>query len=456
MTGGVHNALRALAARMTTTIVAIGVLLLAAYLAAMVVFAKPDGRVVFGDATHHFVQLRSMVFDRDLSFQNEYIALYKLKGDEAQNDYVFTELTVTGRVRNYMPIGPALLWAPLYVLAAAAQWLLAVAGLAARPDGYGRILQMMPGVTGVIAATAAAWLSWRLARRVTDDVSAAVATLAIWLGSHAVYYSLVSPAYSHSASMFTSAIFFNVWLTTRKQRTVATFASWGALAGLCALMRWQDVVFAAIPAIEALRWRTTPGRRFQALAAAGLTWLITFTPQMIVWNALYGQPFAIPQGPSFMQWGSPFLLSVLFSVSHGLFSWAPILVPAVWGLAIWLRRDRDVALPIAVFVGLSWYVNAAVSDWWAGEAFGARRFLSLFPLFVVGMAAWLQAATGDAARLRRLALTAALFVANGLLLLQYQLFMKGLSSVAPLPHEPFDMWLARFVVPFRLLAWWLR
>jgi hypothetical protein len=355
MTGGVHNALRALAARMTTTIVAIGVLLLAAYLAAMVVFAKPDGRVVFGDATHHFVQLRSMVFDRDLSFQNEYIALYKLKGDEAQNDYVFTELTVTGRVRNYMPIGPALLWAPLYVLAAAAQWLLAVAGLAARPDGYGRILQMMPGVTGVIAATAAAWLSWRLARRVTDDVSAAVATLAIWLGSHAVYYSLVSPAYSHSASMFTSAIFFNVWLTTRKQRTVATFASWGALAGLCALMRWQDVVFAAIPAIEALRWRTTPGRRFQALAAAGLTWLITFTPQMIVWNALYGQPFAIPQGPSFMQWGSPFLLSVLFSVSHGLFSWAPILVPAVWGpgdLAPPRSRrraaDRGVRRPVVV------------------------------------------------------------------------------------------------------------
>jgi len=315
---------------------------------------------------------------------------------------------------------------------------------------------MMPGVSGVIAATLSAWISFRLARRYTDDVSAAVGTLAIWLGSHAIYYSLVSPAYSHAASMFTSALFFSAWLSGRERRSIRGFAIWGALAGLCALMRWQDAIFALIPAFDALTWRAPAGKRLQALLAAGAAWVVVFSPQMVVWNALYGQPFAIPQGPSFMQWGSPFLLSVLFSVSHGLFTWAPILVPSVWGLIAWARRERDSGVAVIAVVLVSWYVNAAVSDWWAGEAFGARRFLSLFPLFVLGMATWLHSAASDAARLRRLAVTAALFVANGLLLLQYQLFMKGLSSVAPLPHEPFDMWFARFVVPFRLLAWWLR
>ncbi len=440
---------------MTAVIVVIGAVLIAAYLAAMVVFAKPDGRVVFGDATHHFVQLRSMVFDRDVHFRNEYVRIYNLRGNDVGSEYVFTDLTPTGYVRNYMAIGPALHWAPLYLLAAAVQWLLSTIGLASPPDGYGRVLQMTPGVSGVIAATLSAWLSFRLARRYTGDVSAAVATLAIWLGSHAIYYSLVSPSYSHSASMFTSALFFSVWLSTREDRTWPRFALWGALAGLCALMRWQDAIFALIPALDALTWRAPAARRFQALVAAGGAWLIVFSPQMAVWNALYGQPFAMPQGPSFMQWGTPYLLSVLFSVSHGLFTWAPMLVPAVWGLTTWARRQRAAGLAVIVVVLVSWYVNAAVSDWWAGEAFGARRFLSLFPLFVLGMAMWLESAAHDAARLRRLALTAALFVANGLLLLQYQLFMKGLTSISPLPHEWFDMWLARFVVPFRLIAWWL-
>jgi len=81
---------------------------------------------------------------------------------------------------------------------------------------------------------------------------------------------------------------------------------------------------------------------------------------------------------------------------------------------------------------------------------------------IIGIADHVQSVMRETiARLRpagldELGLTAALVVANGLLLLQYQLFMKGLTTISPLPHEWFDMWLARFVVPFRLIAWWLR
>jgi hypothetical protein len=32
--------------------------------------------------------------------------------------------------------------------------------------------------------------------------------------------------------------------------------------------------------------------------------------------------------------------------------------------------------------------------------------------------------------------------------------MKGLTTLAPYPRGWFDMWVARFVVPFRLLASW--
>jgi hypothetical protein len=41
------------------------------------------------------------------------------------------------------------------------------------------------------------------------------------------------------------------------------------------------------------------------------------------------------------------------------------------------------------------------------------------------------------------------------LLLQYQTFMHGLRTVAPYPKGGYDLWLARFVVPFDLLRWWL-
>ena len=169
-------------------------------------------RAIVGDATHHFVQLRSLVFDRDLHFRNEYTRIYGLQGGEPGTEWVHRDFTETGHVRNYMPVGPALLWAPLYLLAAGLHAMLAFAGLIPRPDGFEWTLQLTAGVTGIAASTAGAWTSWRMAARETNQVTAAIAAVGVWIGTHALYYSLVSPAYSHAASMLTSSLFFSAWL----------------------------------------------------------------------------------------------------------------------------------------------------------------------------------------------------------------------------------------------------
>ena len=49
--------------RTATLIVAIGVLFALAYGASLVVKPKPGGRIVIGDALHHYVQLRSAVLN---------------------------------------------------------------------------------------------------------------------------------------------------------------------------------------------------------------------------------------------------------------------------------------------------------------------------------------------------------------------------------------------------------
>lgn len=436
----------------TATIVSLGGVLLVAYLAATLLFPKPSGRVIIGDATHHFVQLRSLVFDRDVSFLNEHMHIYGFADTAEERDRLLADVgTPTGLVRNYMPIGPAILWAPLYLLVVGLERVMLGPGV----DGFSRAAQLAPGVTGILAATAGTWLTWRLCRRETSDSSAIIATAAAWLGTHALYYSLVSPAYSHAASMLSSALFFGYWIRSRGELpSIATAAVWGALVGVAALMRWQDAVFAVAPLVDIVRWRTPMRTRLTAAAAMTAAALVVFSPQLLVWKALYGQAFAVPQGASFMQWSSPHLLAVLFSDNHGLFTWAPLLLVGAAGLVACLGRRADLALPVTLVVLASWYVNASVADWWAGEAFGARRFLSLFPLFAMGLATWLHAVERSPRALGwRCALLGVLTGANWLLLLQYQLFMKGLAAIAPYPAGVFDMWLARFLVPFRLLGW---
>ncbi|MBE3072117.1 MAG: hypothetical protein IMZ67_04005 [Acidobacteria bacterium] len=67
------------------------------------------------------------------------------------------------------------------------------------------------------------------------------------------------------------------------------------------------------------------------------------------------------------------------------------------------------------------------------------------------------AALVDRARAHPLAMAAlgvTLVVLNGLLLFQYQLFMHGMRVVAPYPRGAYNLLLARFVTPFKLIGWW--
>lgn len=437
---------------MTRAILAGGLICTLAYAAAILGFPKPGGRVVTGDATHQFVQLRSMVFDRDLHFQNEYVHLYGLQdGPVEGTEWIFSELTPTSHVRNYMPVGPALLWMPLYLIATAILWMWAAVTGAAPPNGFEPWLQLTGGLTGVWASTVAAMITWRWIASTEWRAAGAWAIGGLWLGSHALYYTLVSPTYSHAPSMLAGALFFSYWWSRRDTPGLSAFAISGALAGLAALMRWQDALWLALPAWQAIRWNVSWDRRVGAVIAAGAGWLMVFSPQMYVWHVLYGSALTVPQGATFMEWTSPNLVAMLFSDNHGWLSWTPIVVPAILGLIGMARRDRALVVPFVFILFSAWYVNASVADWWAGEAFGARRFLSLTPLLAVGLAAWLCASTGRPSR-PRVVVVMVLIALNGLLLFQYQVFMKGWRDIAPYPRGLVDLWLTRFVVPFRVLG----
>jgi hypothetical protein len=438
------------------TIACIGVLFAAAYALSLVILPKPDGRVLIGDALHHYVQLRSAVFDRDLHFRNEYVRMYGLEQPSSETSWIFTDLTVTGHVRNFMPVGPALLWAPAFLLVTLVAWVANLAGVPYPLDGYGRMFQAAAGLSGVAAAAAGVWLACRTCQELFSARHSVWACVVVWLSSSALYYSVISPTYSHAGSLLATSGFWYAFVRTRFSPNVSRYALLGALVGAAALMRWQDATLLAAIATD-LVWRLhdkVPIRRVfvWSVAAMGMAALV-FTPQMVVWQALYGRPLALPQGSAFMRWSEPALLEVMFSTWRGLLTWTPVVAVALVGIPLLFKRDRLPGTAVLVFFAISWYVNAAVADWWAGEAFGARRFVSCFAIFALGLAALLDRWSPA---VKTLAVTSAVMVGHTfLLLVQYQAYMKGLHEVVPYPRGAYELWLARFKAPFDLLAWWL-
>jgi hypothetical protein len=465
--------------RPVRTFLAVGLLFVLAYSAAAVVAPKSRSRIIVGDAVHYYTYLRSAVFDFDLQFRNDYVRIYGLKGGEEGTEWVY-EPTATGHARNMMAVGPSLVWAPLFLLVTGGVALARAFGSTYPLDGYGLLFQASAGISGILAATAGACMTWALCRRFFDARTAFWSTIAVWLGSNAVYYSLISPAYSHSSSMLVLSAFCYAWGTSIDRQTPRRYAAVGALAGLAALVRWQDAVFLIVPLADAVTDMVAPARqsngvvaptppgarsgdtttlqstrpRWRAavinLLACGIAALAAFLPQIWAWMVLYGRPIAIPQGSQFMQWTRPSLAATLFSDNHGLFTWTPILAACVIGIVPLWQRQRRLAIGLTAALAASWYANAAVIDWWAGEAYGARRFVSCFPIFVLGFAALIDPLKD---RLGRLVSAVSVFVIlNFLLLLQYQVFMHGWMKDVPYPRGFYGLVVARFVVPLQLIA----
>jgi hypothetical protein len=446
-------ALGAAEARPPLTLSLAGMVLAVGYTAGVFAFPATHGRIVNGDAIQYYAYLRSAVFDGDLDFLNDYRLLYGETG--ASGNVWLTTRTSTGRPPNLMSVGPAILWAPFYL---SATMILRVAGHGPL-DGTEPVLQASVGLAGIFYATLGSCLTFWACARLFPRAAAFWATVVVWLAGPAVYYSFVSPTYSHATSWFAVALFVGTWLKTREQPRLGRTVLLGALGGLVALVRWQDAVVLLLPVAEALddihRGRSGRAAAFLHLAVMGATASIVCVPQLLAWQAIYGTPVLVPQGKGFMRWSQPEILAVLFSLKHGLFSWTPALLPAVVGLPLLVKRDRLVGWSTLLVMAITVYVSASVQDWWAGAAFGSRRFVGYGVFFTLGLAALLSWPP-IAQRPRTVGwVSVALVAYNLLFLLQYQLFMRGMIDLVPYPTTAKQIFIDRLLLPAQLVWRWM-
>jgi hypothetical protein len=437
--------------RPLVTLAAVGVCCALTYLAGVLLVPSSVGRVINGDAIQYFAYLQSAVADGDLDFTNDYQRLYRDSSPE--NNVWLRRRTPAGRPANMMSVGPAILWSPFYLAARAA---MGTPGPGTRAES---VLQASVGVAGVVYAALGAWFTFFACRRLYSRHAALWATLVVWLAGPAVYYSLVSPTYSHATSMCAVAAFAWAWLATR-DRFDARQALWlGAIGGLVALVRWQDAIVLLLPACDAALavWRRA--RRVPAavgqLVLMGVAAFVVFLPQVAAWQAVYGSPLVMPQGPGFMKWTEPAILSVLFSLRHGLFSWTPAMLVAACGLPLLIRRDRQTGWLVVLVLALGVYINASVTDWWAGAAFGARRFVGAGVFLALGLAAVMDARPAAARPLSAAWLSVAAISYNLLFVLQYQLFMRGMRDLVPYPTTLQQVFIDRLWLPVQLLMRWI-
>jgi hypothetical protein len=171
----------------------------------------------------------------------------------------------------------------------------------------------------------------------------------------------------------------------------------GLISGLLMDVHLTNAVFLLIPFLEVLpgyykAWRTrqaTPQTpkifRPAFLYIAGI--LTGFLPTFVTRQIIFGNPFGFGAYTGIpWNWNSPAFGGVLFSANHGLLVCTPIVLLGVAGILL-LRRSGRVEWLSYLGVILALYCLVSFAPWWDGTVgFGNRYFISLTPLFTLGLA----------------------------------------------------------------------
>ena len=353
------------------------------------------------DGFYYFSYLRSLAFDRDVEFSNDYRLLGL--GDKA---HLF-EPTPTGYAQSAWTIGPAIVWAPFFTAAHPLAAWLAAGDANVSTNGISYPYRQAVCIAGLCYALLGAWFSFRLTSLFFRTSLAAGAVAFTIAGSFMLWYIVKEPSMTHAPSMAGVAALAWMWASTHGRRTRLQWALLGLLAGFITLIRWQNALFAILPAFEALtglviamRARDRAGAIFTITAGAIFTAcaVIGFLPQMLAWKSIYGSYLAVsPVGPQ-IRWWDPHLVDIIFSSKNGLLSWSPVLYLGAIGLALFAITRPWIGVPAILALLVMTYFNASIQDWWGSAGYGGRRFDGTIPLFALGLAAFAERAIAFARR----------------------------------------------------------
>jgi hypothetical protein len=289
------------------------------------------GLIIRSDGLGYYAWLRSCLLDGDWDFDNEFDD-YNVVGDFVP---VATMRTPLGRRTNPWSVGPACVWALTVVPVHAILCAVGPGGTPWPADGYSLPYQLAAGCTTLVFSGLGLFFIYQICLFFTEATQAALTAVAMTLGTSIVYYNTIEVSMAHGIGTTVVAALVWYWMRSFGRRCLRRWFSIGLLVGAAALVRWQLVTLALLPAGEALLsfcrfagLRALVGSSLAALLGA----VLGFTPQLIAWRCVYGSWLAQPIVAA-DNWLYPPLDALLWSQDRGLFYWTPLSGLAFLGLA---------------------------------------------------------------------------------------------------------------------------
>lgn len=172
------------------------------------------------------------------------------------------------------------------------------------------------------------------------------------------------------------------------------FYIFSLIAGFICLIRPSEFIVLFFPLFIGVTSAVTLKEKLKQLASLKLhliigliLFLMPILPQLILWKIQSGQWFffSYGTGEGFF-WKDPQIANVLFSYRKGFFTYTPIMMLSIVGIGILYKKNKNLFLPILLYLLVNLYLISSWWDWAYGASFGMRALVHTYVFMVIPLA----------------------------------------------------------------------
>ena len=360
-----------------------------------------------GDDQGYYAYLRSVFFDGDVDFLNE------------RNYAYFYHLTRTNYSLNLWPCGPALLWAPFFLIGEVVEKLLVFVGVAEKTYGYGWSHLVTTGLGTIFYVFCGFLLLYKTLSLLFTRKAALWSCWTLFLSSPLPYFAFVRSRMGHFAEFFTLSLILYIWFRRpSSENSIPWGFCLGCVLALVGMSRYTNMAIGVFPIaiFFVIAWFIPKKKEPLAIfsktcGAILLAFAATISIQILIWVILFGSYY--PDDPhldKFKMLAIPLtfsllwerLISVLASPYFGLFwCFQPWLIGYVSLFFIQLKKIKllplfEISYPEEVEANVFKWLAIALAFWsfyltltWTlaeFSSYGRRLLIASIPFVAFGLA----------------------------------------------------------------------
>ncbi len=239
----------------------------------------------------------------------------------------------------------------------------------------------------------------KLLRKFFSDRLVAILAVLFMFGTNTVHHLIAKDLETVNVLfMLCAAVFY---FTIRWHKTLSRnyLFGIGACIALMALVKPSEILIGLLPVFYGVwNWETLTAKfiliwekRTDFIITVGIG-LVILLPQMIYWLIKVGKPIHDSYyNPGVgIDWWNPHTLDVLFSYRKGWLLYTPVMIFALVGFFFWRKKDKPSYSGGLAYFLVSFYIMSCWTEWWYGSSFSCRPVITLYPILLMGLGAFLE------------------------------------------------------------------